>query len=386
MYHFLFIILLLFSVFELFGKNNKIIENCSFIILLLVVAFRYGQGSDYFSYLQLFNLSANNFELSIKTLDLSYVTQEIGFSALSFFWIKILHLSPELLSSLFSTVSFILVWLFIKKYSLKPITSLFIFYCTFYLIYPYSVIRQSICISVFIYYLIPLLQKRKYVNYYLISLLLFTIHYSSIIFFIIPLVNLVRGYKISHVYFVSLIAFIVGLILYRVFFSFFSTVEIIGEKIGYYTGNVTFDILSLLLRVVVFVPISLNYNIYNRNSIRDLFLKIYILGFLLYLLFMSSSLISSRINVYMRYFEMILLVDFLLFFFRKKGNKIISYSYIIAIMTVLYVKNINSFIDQGPYFSHVNFFNYPYVSIFNKKTIIETRDIPFYYQEYLKYD
>lgn len=88
----------------------------------------------------------------------------------------------------------------------------------------------------------------------------------------------------------------------------------------------------------------------------------------------------------MRYIEMVLLVDFLVCFFYKKWNRILSYSFILAIMTVLYVKNINSFIDQGPYYSEVNFFNYPYVSVFNKKKIIETRNIPPVYQQYVIYE
>lgn len=88
----------------------------------------------------------------------------------------------------------------------------------------------------------------------------------------------------------------------------------------------------------------------------------------------------------MRYFEMILLVDFLQYVFKKKLNKILSYTYIFAIMTFLYVKNINSFIDQGSYYSHVNFYNYPYVTIFNKKKIVESRYIPPYFQQYVIYD
>jgi hypothetical protein len=310
----------------------------------------------------------------------------MSFTALSYIWLKILHFTPESLTAILSFFSFLLVWLFIKKYSLKPITSLLFFYCTFYLIYPYSAIRQSICISIFVFYLIPLLQNRKYLKYYLLSILLFTIHYSSIILFVIPIVNKIKNYNVSQVYIISGIAFIIGLLFYQFLFHFFSAIDVIAGKISSYTGEAKLDITSLILRIIMFVPILHTSKIFERNSMRDLFLKIYIFGFILYLLFMSSSLISSRINVYMRYFEMILLVDFLVYFFFKKWNRILSYSFIITIMTVLYIKNINSFIDQGTYYSEVNFINYPYVSVFNKKKIIETRNIPSYYQQYVIYD
>ena len=386
MYHLLFVILLAFSFLEFFGKNNKMIAKSIFILMLIFVTLRYGQGSDYFNYIYLFNHSANNFEIAFSNRDFSILTQEIGFAFISYIWLNILHFTPELLTAVFSFFSFLLVWQFIKKYSLKPITSLFFFYCTFYLIYPFSAIRQSVCISIFVFYLIPLLQNKKYLKYYLISLLLFTIHYSSIILFVIPIVNLVKNYKISQVYIISGIAFIIGLLFYKFLFPFFSAIEIIAGKISSYTGEVKLDITSLILRVMMFIPILHTWHRIEKNSIRDLFLKIYILGFLLYLIFMTSSLISSRINVYMRYFEIILFVDFLVYFFYKKWNRILSYSFIIAIMTVLYVKNISSFIDQGPYYSEVNFINYPYVSVFNKKKILETRDIPSYYQQYVLYD
>lgn len=101
---------------------------------------------------------------------------------------------------------------------------------------------------------------------------------------------------------------------------------------------------------------------------------------------MSSALISSRINVYMRYFEIIMLVDVLQYLFLKKTNKVIGYAYIVTLMTFLYVKNINSFIDQGSYYSHVNFYNYPYITFFEKDKVQESRYIEPYFRTYIIYD
>lgn len=385
MYHLIFIILL-FSTYAFFSKPNKIIDFFIFLLLLLFVIFRYGQGSDYFNYIYLFNSTADEFETALTYKDLNFITNEIGFSSISYIWMKILKFTPESLTIVYSAISFILVWLFIKKYSSRPIISLFIFYCTFYLIYPFSGIRQGICISIFIYYLIPLLYKKKYLHYYLLSFLLFTIHFSSVILFIIPVVNMVNRYKPRQIYTIAFIALGVGIVLNQVLFSFFSTLDIIGGKVDAYTQKNTLDFMSLILRILLIIPIMLTYKVYERNSIRDLFLKIYILGFLLYLIFMSSSLISSRINVFMRYFEIILLVDSLLYVFKDLHIKMLNLTYIVAIMTVLYVKNINSFIDQGPYYDNVYFYNYPYVSVFNKRKIIETRYIPPFFQKYVIYD
>lgn len=386
MYNAIFIILLIFSIYEFLSKSSKKIAVVLFLLLLLFVILRYGQGSDYFSYIYYFDSSVDEFDNAIRTKDFSYVSREIGFSAISYLWLNVLNLSPESLTAMFSAISFIFVGLFIKKYSVRPIMSLFFFYCTFYLIFPFSAIRQGVCLSIFLYYLIPLLYKKKYLSYFLLSLVLFSIHFSSIILFIIPVVNLVKNYKPYQVYFIAVAALGIGIVLNHVLFSFFSTLDIIGSRVDFYTQDNSFDILSLLLRIFIFIPIMLTYKIYERNSIRDLFLKIYILGFFLYLIFMTSSLISSRINVFMRYFEMILLVDLIVYVFKNIHSEVISFAYIVSIMTVLYVKNINSFIEQGPYYSEINFYNYPYVSVFNKKKITETRYIPPVYQQYVIYD
>ena len=78
MYHLLFVILLAFSFLEFFGKNNKMIAKSIFILMLLFVALRYGQGSDYFSYIHLINHSANIFETALLNKDFSIITQELS--------------------------------------------------------------------------------------------------------------------------------------------------------------------------------------------------------------------------------------------------------------------------------------------------------------------
>ena len=135
MYNIIFLILLIFSTLDLIKKQKKIVPMMLFLLLLGFVALRYGQGSDYFSYIYFFQNSADIFEIAIESKDYSLVTQEIGFAAISYFWLKVFNFSPETLSALFSVVSFLLIWSFIKKYSKSPITSLFIYYCTFFITY-----------------------------------------------------------------------------------------------------------------------------------------------------------------------------------------------------------------------------------------------------------
>lgn len=387
MYHIVFLLLFFFSFVEIFSrKKMKMQSSIIFLFLFLMVTLRYGQGTDYFAYNHSFVTSANAFESALRLNNFSSLTKEIGFSAISYIWIKILHFSPESLNALFSAVSFYLVWLFIKKYSPKPIMSLFIFYSTFYLVYPFSGIRQAVCISIFIYYQIPMLHKKKYLEYFLLCILLFMIHYSSIVLFIIPIVNMIYKLKPLQIYIISIAALLVGVSLYYVLYSLFSSIDIIAGKVDSYSQENSLNIMSLLLKIIIFIPIMQTRKLYESDSIKYLFLKIYILGFILYLVLIGSSLISSRISVFMRYLEIILLVDFLLFVFKRRLNKVLSYSYIFLIMTTVYVKNIDAYIGQGSYYSHINFYNYPYINVFNKKKINEARYILPQFQKYVDYE
>lgn len=387
MYHFFFLLLLFFSLLEFLGWKNKLIFKFISFLMLLLVALKYGQGSDYFSYVELINRLANLVEESINNSSQVSLNQEIGFSYLSYLWIKILKLSAELLIAVLSTLSFYFIIPFIKKYSPLPVTSLFIFYCTFYLIYPFSILRQSICISIFVLYLIPLLFEKKYFKYFLFSALLALIHSSAAILFILPVVNWIKLEKFHTIFIISLVSLCIGLIMNRFLFSYFEIIDFLANKAEYYERTTSIDILALLLRIFIFIPIVILLKYYEKDSIKAMFLKIYTFGFFLYLIFISSSLISSRLNVYMRYFEMILLADSCVYLFKRYGKSVLlNYSYIIFIMIVLYVNNINSFIAQGTYYGSVNFYNYPYVSIFNKKKIVETRYIPPYFQRFIQND
>ena len=251
MYNLLFLLLFLFASIEMFSKPKRDIYILFFIISLAFVSIRYGQGSDYFNYIYLFNKTAEDFENMLFYSDIRYVSNEIGFSFTSFIWLKMLSFSAGSLTMLYSALSFFFVGLFIKKYSIKPLVSLFIFYCTFYLIYPFSAIRQGVCLSVFVYFMIPKLHKRRYFSYYLYSLLLVLIHSSSIILFVIPIVNLIKKYSILNVALLSGIMLSVGLVLYKYLFSFFASFDVIGGKVEHYSMEDSMDILSLMLRTVI---------------------------------------------------------------------------------------------------------------------------------------
>jgi hypothetical protein len=383
MYHIVFLILLIIALIESFYKIDKKIIFIVFFLLLCFLTLRYGQGSDYFHYVYLIKALANDYEWALAHDVIWKIPNEIGFTYLSYFWIKLLHFSPEVLVAVMSGFSFLVIYKFIKKYSQRPIFSLFVFYCVFYLIYPFSAIRQSVCLSIFVYYMAPLLHEKKYFKYYILAALLYTIHYSSIILFILPAVNIFKSLKVHDVFILSVICLIIGIILIFYLKPLSIIFGSVGVKIGVYSGT-RLDIFSLLLRITLFIPIIQTLNYYDEDSFGNLILRIYILGFLVYVLFFAFPLISSRLNVFMRYFEIILLIDYLIYITRRKFLVSFQYTFVFLVLSVIYFKNINSFIGQGPYKNNIKVYNYPYVSIFNKKKILEVRQFSDFYRQFVQ--
>lgn len=385
MYHLIFILLLFLSSIELFIKVNKGLIAILFLCLTLFTVLRYGQGSDYFNYIYLINSEAQLFEKFLTFEDFS-LTKEIGFSFISYVFVNKLNLPAELLIAIFSGLSFLFSSKFILTYSKKPIFSLFLFYCTFYLIYPFSAIRQALVVSVFLCYMVPLLHNRNYIKYYIILYFLYTIHYSAIILVILPFVinkESLRIFELRRFILISICFLLIGVGLSTLFTKIFFFSSLLSRKLEGYQGE-NFDIVSLGLRIFLAYLIFPLHKYYKKNTINYSLYQLYLVGFLIYLIFIFSPLISSRLSVYMRYLEFVLLVDVIRFqvgryFSLQRKVNLNTYFLVIIVASILYVKNINSFIQQGSYVNQINFFNYPYVSVLNKDEIFKIREIPSYY-------
>ena len=111
-------------------------------------------------------------------------------------------------------------------------------------------------------------------------------------------------------------------------------------------------------------------NTHHDEIVENLY-YIYCGGFLMYLSMIGNPLASSRVFVFFKILELV----FISYYLKSHESDFtnIFILFFIALSMVLFVKNINSYIEQGDYYSSVNFFNYPYVSVFNKDDIYEYR-------------
>ncbi|OKZ21143.1 MAG: hypothetical protein BHV81_01035 [Butyricimonas synergistica] len=361
MYWAVFCIFLLLMFREI---NTKKICKFSFwftyIILVCLIVLRKGQGTDYYNYELIYD--------SIKSIDdvrLLLLKKDFGFACLNY-WAIQLNISYEFFVAIFAFVTMLLFFPFFYIICNKSMIPLFFFYTTFYLVYPFSGIRQGFTLAVLLGILYPLLTKKKYTYYIFVTLLCSLVHMSILICLVLPFIYHMRiSWKI--IYFVFAF-FTVVLYLDLNFLHFFS---ITIDRI--HTGeSSSMKYIAKTVRVLVILPIFLvPKSIYNDRDLLGI-RNILLMGFVVYSLFSFNELTSSRLGVYFRVFEGL----FIMMLIYRTCLKKLNYQILFAMSifaSVFFVKDINSFLIQAGY-KNCNLLSYPYLSVFHDESTI------FYYR------
>lgn len=373
MYLIIGIILTVLSVVELSGKRagmDNIFKAC-WLLMTLVLCFRFGQGQDYFSYMWLYN-----------TVDAggSYWINQLGHGELGWYMLNLLFvrmgLPFEYLIGFISLVMMLCVYIAINKYSPYKILSLLLFYPEYYMTYCCSGIRQGLAICLFLAFLVPLLIKREYRFYYLGVILLMSLHMASAILLVIPLFLKLQLRK-SWIYVAVAAVFSVFIVVSGLVASILTNVT--GSD-GYAKGSDS--IAGVLYRIVMFAIIYLLF-VKTQDRTGNTLFSIYYCGLLIFMSLMPLALISQRLSVTLKSVEILMIPQLLYYRFsdfklnRIKHNPVYLAIAMILVANVMLLKNINGYIQQGKYYSHVTILNYPYITVFDRDEIYEYREVFF---------
>lgn len=166
---FLVIIYLCFAKYKLGGiKRSSRLPIIGFFLIILLSAIRFDIGWDYSNYYLSVYPRINKEAL----LNTEPISKEI--IKLSYY----LNYPPALFIA-FSILTYGLLGYAISKYSKNIYISILVYLVIFYL-QTLSVIRQGLAISLIIY-AIPLLMKKKYIQYAIVTIISYFIHESSIV-------------------------------------------------------------------------------------------------------------------------------------------------------------------------------------------------------------
>lgn len=366
MYWLVFFLIAGCALFEI--RNKRINKNMFFIIytiLVLMTTLRQGQGSDYYNYQSIYQevdyITSHSSPFAIALMKdplyalFNYLAIQIG---ISYKWF----------SAIISFVIMMLMYNFYKTTCNKSMISVFMLYATFYMIYPFSGVRQGLAIAVVLGVMYPLLRQHNWTKFYLVLLVTMFIHQSVIVCAILPFIYRLR-IKTSILALITVICS--GIMLLSInWLVFLPLPGSIASRAQYYIAEGSpSPMLSMLVRIIALLPIFLvSYKKYSTNPELLGLRNILFAGFVIYALLSFSDLIASRMAVYFRIFEG-LFIYMLLFRtgLRKLNMQIGVYYFIVA--TVLFTKDIGASINQGEY-KHCNIITYPYLTVFDSEAKI----------------
>lgn len=368
LYHIVFLGLVAGAIAEHIRKKTpKGLFVLMYAVLTAMLCLRFGQGTDYFSYASIFRYLPPD---PIAALDATNHS-EPGWKFLNATF-KMIGVSYPIFISILSLGMMALFLRFLNRFcGQKKFLALVLSYHTLYMSYFMSAIRQGVLIAVLLGVLLQWLMDGKFIRFYLVTLLLTTIHSIALIITLLPLVRQI------HMNIKQLICLVVLGYLLGVALSVVNVGRILGRFISsiYLTGT-DISVIAVLERLITFGVVTFCYYIYREGLEPDAadplhtIYKIYALGACLYGVLMWSALISSRAVYILKVME-ILMICVCVVKCKKSATLVLSYCLLLS--GVLYVKNVDSYLEQGQYQEHVNLYNYPYVTIFNRKDILNYR-------------
>ncbi|WP_165056706.1 MULTISPECIES: EpsG family protein [unclassified Adlercreutzia] len=356
------IIMVLLAALGASSKWSNICFAISFLVLTLFLTLRFGQGTDWLSYNYIFACAPDVVDFG-SYFYTKGVHAELGWKVLNNIW-KALGFGYVELSVALSLVDMALLGRFVRRYSPNGSLSLLLAFPVVYLVYFFSVMRQGLVIAVFLGIMIDLLREGRAVRYCLLIALLCSIHSIAIVL-AVPLIATRLSFRslsgvlgVSVVFGVAVAPFLGA---------------ILPTALATYSGG-TFSPVAVLYRVVMASLIyMMHFSVKNSAEKKDgsdapsLLLKVYIVGLALYSICMGNDLIASRLAAPLLALE-IAIIPILA---SQGASKLVMplMLSVLLMVGVMTVKNISSFVDQGPYYSYVTVWNYPYITIFNQSDI-----------------
>ena len=256
----------------------------------------------------------------------------------------------------------LLLYPFFSKVCRKSMIPLFFYYATFYLIYSYSALRQGLALAILLGFIYPLLKDGKRIKCVVMILGTSLLHQS---FLVCLLFLLVYGISVNkRTLFILLIPFILNLLFSINIMGFIPIPGLLDRMDNYVEEGSSSSMMAILVRLIVLIPLFLVPNkVYEQDENIMGVRNILVCGFMVYSLFSFNDLISSRLAVYFRVFEGLFLCMLL---YRANLKKIPKqlFTYFTCISMILFVKDINSFIEQGEY-ENCNVLTYPCLTVFD---------------------
>lgn len=350
MYYFIFAVLFFFSAIEMSSYKKSVLWfNIVYVLMTLMVMFRYGQLTDYFNYEYLYD----NPDSMGEWRDPLYFLMERSCIALGLGYNGFVFIVGGLTMAL--------AYPFFSRYCEQSAAALLVFYCYVFLILPMSAMRQGICLGMLLWSYSLLIEGKK-LWFYIIMLIGSLIHFSMLAVALIGLFHrkdwFNRGFAKWIVFGLTIFALVTPDLTQYI-------PDVLGDRsLGEYEDS---RLVQMSIRVLLIIPVLFIKPEYGTHGYYAK--AICIIGYCLYCCLAFSSLIAGRFEFFFRVFYCLFIAQ-VLFNMGKIYLDHFLLACILMIHVVLFFKNMNAAIDQGDYYEDkVTMYNFPYISIFEEKEL-----------------
>ncbi len=264
---------------------------------------------------------------------------------------------------LLSAFIYLVIYKVLINYSIAPLTSLCIYYCTMlgYLGCNRQLIAVMICLLSIMYII-----EKKWRPFLLMITIAFFFHTTSLIF--LPAYFIVNtDFKIKTIIVFILVSLFIGqsgIIDHIPYVNYVSLLDAnSSEKLAIYSNQIDvneFSVLGVLKRLVIIIP-SLFLLHRSNNFIYKTFIKLYIMGCLIYFTFNGSvlMLMSGRGAMYYNVTEMLVIPFLIKNFFKSIDLQRMIWFFYFCLVLYLMHRDINSYylmLDEDIFNPYVNVF------------------------------
>lgn len=345
------------------------------VFLAILAAFRYGIGADYFAYMYLYEQLKLGFLPEILH---GYEKQEVGFRAFGSL-LKTVGFGYQEYLAVMAVLTLYFIYRISVEYSRNPMFSMVVYYAFFYFVWIFSGLRQGLAMAAGMYFLLKAIHQGKRLQFVLVSILLFTIHSSSLVLMVLYLLVVCLPWNNKRLALVLSLSILFAFIPVGDIVQYFSRYIGVFDRIANHMDG-AFTLRELLgfqvIPRLVFIGVVLYYRSFSEISpIMKKIAEIYLLSFAFYFIFQFSELAAARISVYGRILEIIILPN-ILYLKLPRIKKRIFLAGFLLLLSLYFVKEVNTMKYQsGLVVLHPNLV--PYVSILNKDD--------YYYNTYFYY-
>lgn len=324
MWLFFFIVFFIISLGLILNKYPKSYLKILFFVFFIISAFRsFNIGNDTIEYTNLYTSLQNS---TIESFTWRYERGFLYFNRI----LSFVSSNPQVLLVTIAFITCLAYYIVIKKYSLIPWMSVYLFFTLRYFDLSMNIARQTLAMAAILMAVTTILNK-KYILFFILVLLATSFHNTAIISLCILFVDKIKDNKkfVAFLAILTSIGFILFPMIFNFLLRFFPTYSYYLTS-SYMDGSTrTATILNITVNMVIILFVW--YVGFPRSKPNILFFKMILVGLAISIISIRFSLLD-RVGDYFSVFVILLLPNSFNNLRYNKSFKFLLYMFILIFM------------------------------------------------------